>query len=261
MKRLLLLPLLACTSALQAETHCGTGTAAIPDNGVSSVTWTITAPETDRITTQVLLMTSIDHPWVGDLSIRLTAPDGTTALLLDRPGMPNGGWVGPWGCGGDDIVCLFDDEAAEAAESTCSLDAVPVLEGNLTPLEPLGTFTGLVPSGTWTVEVRDHSPIDAGTIGQLCLTYTTAPDCNGNGIPDVMDIANGDSNDTDGNGVPDECQCTGDTNGDLSVDVADLLRVLEEWGCSQDCTADLNGDSNVDVSDLLTVIGGWGSCR
>ena len=260
MKRLLFMPILACTGLLQAETHCGSGSAAIPD-GSGSVLWTIEVPATERITTEVLLLTRISHPWVGDLSIRLTAPDGTTTLLLDRPGMPNGGWVGPWGCGGDDIVCLFDDAASAAAEATCSLDAVPVLEGNLTPLQPLAVFNGMVPTGTWTVEVTDHSFIDAGTIEQLCLTYTTAPDCNGNGIPDATDIDTGDSNDADGNGVPDECQCSGDTNGDLVVNVADLLRVLEEWGCSQNCTADLNGDLNVDVTDLLTVIGGWGSCR
>ncbi|MEE2719527.1 MAG: proprotein convertase P-domain-containing protein [Planctomycetota bacterium] len=260
MRRLAMLAILACSGSLHAETHCATGSPAIPD-GSGSVVWTVEAPATDRIITQVLLLTRIDHPWVGDLSVRLTAPDGTSVRLLDRPGMPSSDWIGPWGCGGDDIVCLFDDLAGAAAESTCSLDAVPVLDGNLRPLESLSVFHGTIPSGVWSIEVTDHSFIDAGTIDQLCLTYTTAPDCNGNGIPDTADIDAGDSNDADGNGVPDECQCSGDTNGDLVVNVSDLLRVLEEWGCTQDCTADLNGDSNVDVTDLLSVIGGWGSCR
>ena len=31
-------------------------------------------------------------------------------------------------------------------------------------------------------------------------------DCNGNGIEDAIDIANGTSSDLDGDGVPDECQ-------------------------------------------------------
>ena len=260
MRRLALLAMLAGTPTLHAETFCATGSPTIPD-GNGSVTWTVETPATDRIITRVLLLTRIDHPWVGDLSVRITAPDGTSALLLDRPGMPSGDWIGPWGCGGDDIVCLFDDEATTAAESTCSLDAVPVLDGNLIPLQPLDVFNGMIPSGVWSIEVTDHSFIDAGTIDQLCLTYTTAADCNGNGIPDSTDIAGGDSNDADGNGVPDECQCSGDTNGDQMVNVADLLRVLEEWGCTQNCTADLNGDLNVDVTDLLAVIGGWGSCR
>ena len=260
MKRLLLIPLLTLCLPANADTYCGTGSGSIPD-GSGGLTWTIEVPETTTITTKVLLMTRITHPWMGDLSLRLTAPDGTTAMLLDRPGMPDGGWIGPWGCGGDDAVCLFDDEAADAAETTCSIDAVPVLNGNLTPLESLSIFNGINPTGTWLVQVTDHSPIDAGTVDQLCLTYTTAPDCNGNGIPDSVDIGDGDSQDADGDGIPDECQCPGDANGDQIVDVTDLLRVLEEWGCSANCTADLNGDSNVDVTDLLIVIGAWGSCR
>ncbi len=39
-------------------------------------------------------------------------------------------------------------------------------------------------------------------------TYAVAAglDCNGNGIEDSIDIANGTSSDLDGDGVPDECQ-------------------------------------------------------
>lgn len=260
MKLLLLIPLLTFCLPAISDTHCGTGPGSIPD-GSGALTWTIEVPETAVITTKVLLMTRITHPWMGDLSLRLTAPDGTTALLLDRPGMPDGGWIGPWGCGGDDAVCLFDDEAAEAAESTCSLDAVPVLNGNLSPLESLSVFNGLDPTGTWLVQVIDHSPIDAGTVDQLCLTFTSSPDCNGNGVPDSQDIDGGGSQDADGNGVPDECQCLGDADGDLVVDVSDLLLVLDEWGCMSNCEGDLNSDSAVDVSDLLMVISAWGPCR
>ncbi|MCA8959519.1 MAG: hypothetical protein KDC38_03350, partial [Planctomycetes bacterium] len=58
-------------------------------------------------------------------------------------------------------------------------------------------------------------------------------DCNGNGIPDDIDIALGTSADADGNGIPDECEGTststtgtpflrGDSNNDGSFDVADV---------------------------------------
>ena len=33
------------------------------------------------------------------------------------------------------------------------------------------------------------------------------PDCNGNGVPDFCDLADGTSNDVDGDGIPDECTC------------------------------------------------------
>ncbi len=60
-----------------------------------------------------------------------------------------------------------------------------------------------------------------------------APDCNENGIPDECDIANG-APDTNMNGVPDECE--------------------------PDCIADFNGDGNVDSADLAVLLAAWGAC-
>ncbi len=55
-----------------------------------------------------------------------------------------------------------------------------------------------------------------------------AQDCNGNGIPDDEDIANGTSEDCNDNGVPDECEdfathtLDGDFDGAISVYAADV---------------------------------------
>ena len=54
--------------------------------------------------------------------------------------------------------------------------------------------------------------------------------------------------------------CDGDTNGDLVVDVSDLLAVIADWQCEGSCSADVTGDGIVDVADLLLVIAGWGPC-
>lgn len=55
--------------------------------------------------------------------------------------------------------------------------------------------------------------------------------------------------------------CNGDTNGDGSVDVVDILNLLAAWGnCNGDCPGDLNGDGLVDVIDLLAMLGEWGPC-
>ncbi len=66
----------------------------------------------------------------------------------------------------------------------------------------------------------------------------------------------------DGGGNFLECFEPGDTNGDDTVNVTDLLNVIGAWGdCPAppaDCLADLNGDGVVNVTDLLTVIGNWG---
>lgn len=59
-------------------------------------------------------------------------------------------------------------------------------------------------------------------------------DCNGNGIPDELELA---GNDCNHNGVPDDC----------------------EPGVSC-CLGDLNGDGEVNAADLATLLGGWGLC-
>ena len=50
----------------------------------------------------------------------------------------------------------------------------------------------------------------------------------------------------------------GDVNGDGSVNVADLLAVMDVWGPCEVCPADLNNDGFVNVVDLLEVVGNWG---
>lgn len=56
-------------------------------------------------------------------------------------------------------------------------------------------------------------------------------DCNGNGLHDACDIADGTSMDSDGDGVPDECVvCRSDLDGDGSVGIVDFLILLGGWG-------------------------------
>jgi hypothetical protein len=53
----------------------------------------------------------------------------------------------------------------------------------------------------------------------------------------------------------------GDINMDASVNVLDLLAVINGWGACQpepaECGADLNDDGSVSVPDLLAVINNW----
>ncbi|MCX5649883.1 MAG: right-handed parallel beta-helix repeat-containing protein, partial [Planctomycetota bacterium] len=60
--------------------------------------------------------------------------------------------------------------------------------------------------------------------------YEFVRDCNGNGIVDSADIANGTSADTDGNGVPDECE---DCNNNQIPDGVEIAN-----GTSTDCQKD-----------------------
>jgi hypothetical protein len=58
----------------------------------------------------------------------------------------------------------------------------------------------------------------------------------------------------------DDC-CSGDLNGDGTVDVEDLIFVVVSWGpCSELCQADVNGDGHVDIADFIQVLLDWGTC-
>ncbi|MBC8523540.1 hypothetical protein H8D29_06395 [PVC group bacterium] len=65
----------------------------------------------------------------------------------------------------------------------------------------------------------------------------------------------------DGPGLPCTTNppCPADINGDGTVDVADLLAMVEVWGQPSE-VGDLDGDGTVAVSDLLILIEAWGTC-
>jgi hypothetical protein len=92
-------------------------------------------------------------------------------------------------------------------------------------------------------------------------------DCNGDGIVDYGQIADGTLADADGNGVPDCCDegvncfpCPADflhDDGDVGVD--ELLFIIGAWG-TDNAIADLNGDGIVNVTDVLALLEAWGPC-
>ena len=55
--------------------------------------------------------------------------------------------------------------------------------------------------------------------------------------------------------------CTGDLNGDATVNGIDLSRIFADWGdCVGDCPADLDGNGRVDGGDMTILIAAWGDC-
>lgn len=81
------------------------------------------------------------------------------------------------------------------------------------------------------------------------------PDCNGNGVPDALDIALGTSSDLWLNGVPDECEldCDGDGQSDYSQIQADLSLDLDR-NMRLDACEDCDGDG---ITDLAARDGAW----
>jgi hypothetical protein len=112
-------------------------------------------------------------------------------------------------------------------------------------------------------DIADGTSLDCNSNGvpDSCdFENTTSLDCNGNGIPDECDIAEDPSIDINGNDVPDDCECLGDLNGDGEVGVQDFLYLLADWGPCTVCEHDLDGDGTVGITDFLSLLARWGPC-
>jgi hypothetical protein len=87
-------------------------------------------------------------------------------------------------------------------------------------------------------------------------------DCDGNGIPDECDIADGAA-DANGDGVPDCCEtnscnaCAADLTGDGTVNAADITELLYYWNQPE---GDITGDGTTDAQDIAALLYAWGAC-
>jgi subtilisin-like proprotein convertase family protein len=101
-----------------------------------------------------------DHTWVGDVVIRVTAPNGTEVELLDN--WNNAGICG--GCAGNGLDVVFDDEASlTQADLGATCNNNPAAEGSYQPKGNLSDLDGQLAAGTWTITVGDVCGGDGGT--------------------------------------------------------------------------------------------------
>ncbi|MFT3763968.1 MAG: proprotein convertase P-domain-containing protein [Minicystis sp.] len=136
---------------------------------------------------RVILEVGIDHPYVGDLVLKLVSPKGTISTMMSRPGLnepadkydeSNG--YSPHLSAGAPIT--FDDNATDDAEqmgkslgggTVCQDDqhcqfhpnhgAGPGVMG-------LADFNGESPAGDWKVCLADGDDNDVGTLQKVKLT-------------------------------------------------------------------------------------------
>jgi len=110
-------------------------------------------------------------------------------------------------------------------------------------------------------DVDQDGDVDLDDFDIFLIAYDDElTDCNENGTNDLLDILLGEPDD-DNNGILDECQtCLGDLNGDNTLDVSEILTMIDAWGPCENCAADINNDGVVDVTDLLYIVGNWGPC-
>ncbi len=122
----------------------------ISENGENTITSTLFIPAAAGINIADLNVVGLagTHTFVGDLTISLTSPAGTTVVLFDQV------------C--DDAQNFFvnlDDEA-----SLISLPCPFAANQTAKPLGLLSAFDGQNSAGTWTLTVTDNVDADGGTL-------------------------------------------------------------------------------------------------
>jgi subtilisin-like proprotein convertase family protein len=126
------------------------------DASTDNVEFTIGVPGAAQVT-DINVSLNISHTWTSDLDVFLIAPNGDQITLFNDQ------------CGtADDVDVTMDDDGAPFA---CS-GGTPAIAGTLQPTQPLSTFNGLNPSGTWTVRVTDDAGGDATNINNITLEIT-----------------------------------------------------------------------------------------
>ncbi len=110
--------------------------------------------------------------------------------------------------------------------------------------------------------VTDRDTISDGVRGLLSFTIGSNGSLTQNGL---IVSSQGITPNAVAGWKPPPPPCPADVNADHSVNVSDLLAVINGWGpcpgrCPPYCTADINHDCSVNVSDLLAVINAWGPC-
>ena len=90
-------------------------------------------------------------------------------------------------------------------------------------------------------------------------------DCDGNGVPDKIQVLVDPASDANANGIPDACEAPTCRDADLfrdgQINGADLGILLSQWGAANANTvSDINHDGRVDGADLGFLLASWGVC-
>jgi subtilisin-like proprotein convertase family protein len=142
----------------------------IPDFPAQGLKNNFTLQDSRRIL-DMNIRVEVTHSWVGDLVIDLQHQySRKTARLIDRPGYP----ASTYGCSGDGLAAIFDDEISIAAENRC-YSGPNAVAGIYLPLDPLSTFDDEILFGDWTITVSDMDDGDTGKLKSWCMEVLIGP--------------------------------------------------------------------------------------
>ncbi len=174
---------------------------AIGDDPAPGITSTLEGPDVE-LTDVNLLITNLDHTYVGDLTFTLTSPSGTTAEIIRSANLNPSGFLG----GESDFTNTVIDDQSSNFLGDASAPFTGIFNVNHTSvgLNPLAIFNGENALGTWTIEVEDDWGGDTGTLRDWGLQFTGVETPDGdryepnNAFPQAVDLgAIGSANEAD----------------------------------------------------------------
>ena len=119
-----------------------------------------------------------------------------------------------WTTGATDMLLFSVRRGSPVIGMPDSIFGVPISEGDIlttplpTALGGLSPFPGIFCAGD-NIGLTVRGPAIDDDLNALDVIKAQFNDCNGNGVDDATDIANGTSTDVNGNLVPDECEVIG----------------------------------------------------
>lgn len=131
----------------------------IPDNNATGVSDSILINSSLSNIANIELFLSVEHSWVGDLTISIKAPNGTIKNLIANNGSS-----------GDNVLSFFNDDFPNSLTTAGFYPPWSFVK----PLQSFGNFGGSPVNGYWTLKCVDGAGGDIGVLEGWGIRFNNA---------------------------------------------------------------------------------------
>lgn len=178
--------LVAAPAALAADWTTDGNNVAITDDTYNGTLGSMQAISIDvsgegPVLTDIDVILDISHTWLGDLTIKLQAPNGAVVFLVSRAGFAEPADDGSGCCGlnidlFNNTAYEFDDQGGGgSSEGGFGPGASNRTSSGFNQVNGLTSLNGIDPNGRWTVYVGDGAGGDMGIFDGYTLQITKVP--------------------------------------------------------------------------------------